>query len=65
LYSVCVWCKVGYAQSSASGTEADGAQASEAGVEAVKVAYREDGKSEASMRSGTRIRNGLQTVDGH
>jgi hypothetical protein len=28
--------------------EADGAQASEAGVEAVEVAYREDGKSEVS-----------------
>jgi hypothetical protein len=26
--------------------EADGAQANEAGVEAVEVAYREDGKSE-------------------
>jgi hypothetical protein len=42
-----LWCTVGSLQCSASesGTEADGAQASEAGVEAV-VVYREDGKSE-------------------
>lgn len=30
--------------------EADGATASDAGVEAVEVAYREDGKSEVRMR---------------